>query len=173
MAEIPNKPEWLENWRRTAGTPEALPAPTPMTTPSKTRDENGRWVKGMSGNPRGKGAGTLDTRQKLQNAFADDVVDIAKVVVAKALDGDVGAANIVLSRLLPPLRQQAERVQFELNPHGPLADQANQILAAVAQGQLDPDTGKTLIGAIQSVAGIRAIEELEARILSLEAKTIG
>jgi hypothetical protein len=92
------------------------------------------------------------------------------VVVDAALGGDMTAAGLVLSRLLPPMRAQAERVQFELSPEVPLSAQAQEILQAVAEGKLDADTARILIGCIQSVAGIKATEELEQRIIILEAK---
>lgn len=131
------------------------------------------WERnGPSPNPRGRPPGILDRRQKLQKAFADDAVAIAKVVIEAAKGGDMQAASIALARLAAPLRAQSERVEFELDPHRPLSEQANQILQAVADGKVDPDTGKTLIGCIQSVAGIRAVEELEGRIILLEAKAV-
>ena len=63
-------------------------------------------------------------------------------------------------------------MQFELAANVPLSDQANQILVAVSEGKLDAETGKTLIGCIQSVANIKAVEELEGRIVLLEAKAL-
>jgi hypothetical protein len=132
-----------------------------------------RWVKGMpSPNKAGRPPGIIDRRQKLQNAFADDAVAIAKVCIDKALAGDMTAANICLARISPPLKQQAERVQFELDPDRPLAAQANQILVAVSEGNLDAETGRTLIACIQSVSGIKAAEELEQRIITLEMRGI-
>jgi hypothetical protein len=61
-------------------------------------------------------------------------------------------------------------VTFELTPDAPLATQAQQVLASVAEGQLDAETGKLLIDCIQSVAGIRAVDELEKRLIALEEK---
>lgn len=174
MIDASNQPEWLEKWRRTAGTPEALPAPAPVTTVDPTRQRpDGRFLPGVSGNPKGRKPGQLDTRQKLQNAFAEDVLDIAKAVVAKAKEGDIGAANIVLSRLLPPLRQQAERVQFELSRDVPLSEQAAQIVLAVASGLVDAETAKMLVTLLGAVADMKAIENLESRLLVLESKQIG
>ncbi len=133
-------------------------------TPSK-------WTKGMpSPNKAGRPRGIIDRRQKLQNAFADDAVAIAKVVIGKALEGDMQAANIALARIAPPIKAQAERVQFELSKDAPLSDQANQILQAVADGKVDPETGRTLIACLQAVAGIKSIEDLEHRIVILEEK---
>ena len=132
-----------------------------------------KWVPGMkSPNPAGRPKGIIDKRQKLQAAFADDAVAIAKVVVAQALEGDMQAAGIALARLMAPLRAQSERVEFELSPDLPLSEQANQILVAVSEGKLDAETARTLIGCIQSVAGIRAVEDLEARLVVLEMKQV-
>lgn len=130
-----------------------------------------RWAPGMpSPNPSGRPRGIVDRRQKLQNAFADDGVAIIKVVLGKALEGDMQAASIALARIVPPLKAQPERVQFELSGAVPLSEQAREILRAVSDGKVDAETGKVLIGCIQSVAAIKAIEDLEKRIVILEEK---
>jgi hypothetical protein len=149
------QPEWMEGY-----TPNHAPPPT-------------RWTPGMpSPNKAGRPKGIVDRRMKVTKALADDAPAIARVVIDAALEGDMQAASLVLSRVAPPLKAQAERVSFELSNERPLAEQAQQILAAVADGKVDPETGKTLIGCIQSVAGIRAVEELEGRLILLEARAI-
>ncbi len=80
------------------------------------------------------------------------------------------AASIALARIVPPLKAQPERVQFELSGAVPLSEQAREILRAVSDGKVDAETGKVLIGCIQSVAAIKAIEDLEKRIVILEEK---
>lgn len=149
-----DQPEWMKGY-------------TPDTSaPSK-------WVPGMkSPNPKGRPKGIVDRRQKLQNAFADDAVSIAKVVIDRALEGDMQAANIALARIAPPLKAQAGRVEFELDPDRPLSEQASQILQGVADGKLDAETARTLITCIQSVSSIRAVEDLEARLVVLEMKQV-
>ena len=82
------------------------------------------------------------------------------------------AANIALARIAPPLKAQTERVLFELSTDRPLSDQAAQILQAVSEGKLDADTGRTLITCIAQVADVRAVENLEERIITLEAKQV-
>jgi len=145
------QPEWMQGY--------SPPAP--------------RWTKGMkSPNPSGRPKGIVDKRTKVTQALADDAPAIARVVIDAALEGDMQAASLVLSRVAPPLKQQAERVQFELDPNCPLSEQANQILVAVSEGRVDAETGKTLIGCISSVANIKAVEELEHRIILLEAKAL-
>lgn len=132
-----------------------------------------RWVPGMkSPNPGGRPKGIIDRRQKLLSGFADEAPEITRVVIDAAKAGDMQAASLVLSRIAPPLKARAESVQFELSRGVPLSEQAAQILQAVAEGKVDPETGKTLIGCIQSVAGIRAVEELEQRIVVLEMRQV-
>lgn len=132
-----------------------------------------QWVPGMkSPNPAGRPKGTLSKRDRVAQALNDDAPDVVRKVIDAALAGDMQAAGLVLSRIVPPIKAQAERVQFELSDDAPLSDQAAQILQAVSEGKLDADTARILIGCIQSVAGIRAVEDLEARIITLEAKTV-
>jgi hypothetical protein len=126
-----------------------------------------------SPNPKGRPRGIVDKRTKVTQALSDDAPAIARVVIDAALEGDMQAASLVLSRVAPALKQQAERVQFGLDPYRPLAAQASQILVAVSEGKVDAETGRTLIGCISSVANIKAVEELEHRIILLEAKAVG
>lgn len=135
--------------------------------------QSGRWMPGMpSPNPAGRPKGISDRRQKLQNAFADDGVAIIRVVIDKALGGDMQAAQIALARIAPPLKAQSERVQFELSNDLPPSEQAREVLRAVSEGNVNAETGKVLIGCIQAVSNLRAIEELERRITILEEKAL-
>lgn len=128
------------------------------------------WAPGQSGNPRGRPAGSRNRKNVIAGELAKEGSAVARVVMDAALGGDMQACNMVLQRLSPPLRARAEKVTFELSRDAPLATQAQQVLASVAEGQLDAETGKLLIDCIQSVAGIRAVDELEARLIALEEK---
>ncbi|MBK7050718.1 MAG: hypothetical protein IPH54_08000 [Rhodoferax sp.] len=55
-------------------------------------------------------------------------------------------------------------------PDGTLTDQGRAVLAAVAVGELAPGQGSQLIAAIGQLARVTEIDELAARITSLEAK---
>jgi hypothetical protein len=133
----------------------------------------GKWVKGMkSPYPTGRPKGALSKRDKVAQALNDQGPEVARVVVESALNGDMTAAGLVLSRIAPPLRAKPDLVQFRLNSDLPLAEQARQIMQAVADAKLDADTARILIGCLNSVAGIEAVAELENRIVVLEAKAI-
>ena len=139
----------------------------------KYKDENPSggqrgWLPGQSGNPAGRPKGAKNKKTALVEAFENEGSAIARKVIEAALAGDMQAANICLSRLSPPLRARAEKVQFELTPDAPLTTQAQQILTAVAAGDVDPETGQLLINCIASFAGLKATDELEARLAALE-----
>lgn len=146
------QPEWLQGF-----------------TPQPNKPPKG-WQPGQSGNPKGRPVGSRNKKNVIAEEFEKDGSAVARVVMDAALEGDMQAANMVLQRLSPPLRARAEKVTFELTPDAPLHQQANQVLASVAEGAIDPETGKILIDCIQAVAGIRAVDELEARLIALEEK---
>lgn len=146
------QPEWLQGF-----------------TPQPNKPPKG-WQPGQSGNPKGRPVGSRNKKNVIAEEFEKDGSEVARVVMNAALEGDMQAANMVLQRLSPPLRARAEKVTFELTPDAPLHEQANQVLASVAEGAIDPETGKMLIDCIQSVAGIRAVDELEKRLIALEEK---
>jgi hypothetical protein len=102
----------------------------------------------------------------------DDGVEIAKVVIDAAKGGDMQAANLVLSRLQPALKARAEKVTFQLDPTAPLTNQAQQVVVAVAAGDVDPDTGKLLIDCMSALGGLREVDELASRIAALEGAVL-
>jgi len=126
------------------------------------------WKPGQSGNPKGRPKGSVNRRTQIADAFIEDGKNIARIVCDAALAGDMQAAQIVLSRILPVLRPTSERVKFDLDTTAPLTEQARQVLSAVAGGEVDPDTGKRLIDSISAFAGLRQVDEFEARLNALE-----
>ncbi|EJC63253.1 hypothetical protein QWA_06580 [Alcaligenes faecalis subsp. faecalis NCIB 8687] len=149
-----------------------------MTDPDwlqKYKEENPNggprgWLPGQSGNPKGRPKGSKNRKTMVVQEFEKEGSRIARVVIDAALEGDMTAANMVLQRLSPPLRSRSEKVTFELDPEAPLSEQAQQVLTAVAAGDIDPDTGKLLIDAIAAFAGIKQVDDLESRLAALEGK---
>lgn len=140
---------------------ETLPAPN-----------SHRWVKGQSGNPRGRPPGRPDARTKITRALMDEGLEIARVVTEAAKEGDLQACGIVLARIAPPMKAQSERVEFDFDPTASTAQQIESVLAAIASGDLSPDSGREVIAAIGTLSNARAVEELEQRIITLEARTV-
>lgn len=150
-----------------AGAPEWMQGFVPRSiTPG------GRWVKGQSGNPRGRPPGRPDARTKITRALLDEGLEIARVVTEAAKEGDLQACSIVLSRIAPALKPQVERTPFDFDPSASVPQQIEAVLAAIAAGDLAPDAGQTIISALGTLADARAVSELEARIITLEASDI-
>lgn len=123
-----------------------------------------------SPNPKGRPPGIVDKPAKLSQRMLADAEGIVSALIDKALEGDTGAASLILSRVLPSLRSQAEKVSFDFDATAPVVRQVEQVLAAIAGGAVAPDVGKQIIEAIGALSAIRATEELEARLAALEAK---
>ncbi len=128
----------------------------------------GRWKKGESGNPKGRTPGTGEV-PKIRAAIAARVPEILDKLMALALEGDTGAARLLLERAIAPLKAMKPTQPITL-PDGTLTDQGRAVLAAVAAGALAPGQGSQLIAAIGQLARVAEIDELTARITSLEAK---
>lgn len=140
---------------------------------SEFKPKSGKWSRGMkSPNPSGRPRGIIDKRQKVAEALRDDAPAVARVVIDAALAGDMQAAGLVLSRITPTLRSQSEKVSFEFDASLPISGQIEQVLAAIAGGDVAPDVGKQIIDAIGTLSSTRAVEELEQRIITLEARQI-
>lgn len=156
-ATIP--PPWGTDWK---------PAPPPPEKPAR-RPGNPNWKPGCaSPNPKGRPAGVPDKRLLATQAALDEMRNIVAMLVGRALEGDTNAASIVLSKVLPSVKAQAEKVNFEFDSSASISDQVAQVLDAVAAGAVAPDVGRLIIDSIKSLADVRATEELEARIAALE-----
>ena len=151
--------------------PEWMKGPVPQPTAPVVA--SGRWEKGMpSPNPRGRPRGIVDKRSKIAKALSDEATEVVRVVVEAALEGDMQACNMVLARIAPTLKPQAERVEFDLDPSAPVASQIESVLAAVASGTLAPDVGQVIIVSLGKLADARAVAELEERIAALEGNQV-
>ena len=154
-------PPWLE------GNPQAA------TEQIVAEPAAGRWVKGMSSpNKAGRPRGIVDRRSKLAERMLADADGIVSVMVEKALDGDSGAAHLILGRVLPALRSTHEKVQFPFDATAPVTDQIEAVLTAIASSAVSADVGQTIIASLGALSDARAVADLESRIVILEAKEV-
>ncbi|AGH47846.1 hypothetical protein G432_00590 [Sphingomonas sp. MM-1] len=156
---------WEQGFQTVTAPPPAPPiAKLPPDPPG-----NPAWVKGVSGNPAGRPPGRPDKRLLATEEMLTEMRAIVSVLVGKALEGDTNAASIVLAKVLPSVKAQAEKVQFDLDTDAPISDQVASVLDALAGGLLAPDVARLIIDSIARLADVRATEELAARIEALEA----
>ena len=138
-----------------------------MTTSNRKPPANG-WKPGQSGNPAGRKPGTGEVA-RLRAAIAEHVPPIIAKLTAAALAGDVGAARLLLERVIPPLKASEESAALAL-PDGTLTEQGRAVLGAVALGDLAPGQWAALLASLGTLAKLTETDELERRIRALEAK---
>ena len=138
-----------------------------MTEPKKKRP--GRWKAGESGNPAGRKPGTGEVAA-IRAAIAVRVPELLAAMMTKALEGDIGAARLLLERAIAPLKAIEQAVAVELPNDGTLTAKATAVLSATAAGDLAPGQAAQLIAALGALAKISEVDELAARITKLEEK---
>lgn len=136
-----------------------------------THGPDGRFLPGRSGNPNGRPPGP-SKQTKLIQRMLEEANDVMDAVLAKAKEGDPASAGLVLSRILPTLRSQSEKVTFDLDPSLPLTSQVEAVLLGISTGRLAPDVGRQIIDAIGTLGNLRAVEDLESRLVILEGKAL-
>jgi hypothetical protein len=135
------------------------------------RAGDGRFVKGQSGNPAGREAGTRNRATMLAEQLFDGATSaLANKAVAMALDGDAAALKLCIGRIIAPRRHRP--TGFALPPLRCAADLAPAlaaIAAAAADGAISTGEAWELSQVVDTF--IRAIEagEFETRLQLLEA----
>lgn len=130
------------------------------------RDISGRFKSGHSGNPAGRPPSlSPELRQRLDEvapALFDSLIE-------SALAGDVSAAKLILDRVAPVSKATTPPVSIPemVNAHD-LSSKANYAMKAIAEGQIPPDVGVTVIQALGACAKIVEVDELDRRITALE-----
>lgn len=126
------------------------------------------WKPGQSGNPAGRAPGSGEVA-KLRTAIASHVPALVAVLVERALGGDVGAARVLLERVIPPVKAAEEAAPLAM-PDGTLTEQGKAVLQAVAAGDLAPGQGAALLASLGTLAKLTETDELARRIGALEER---
>lgn len=126
-----------------------------------------KFRPGQSGNVKGRPRGVPDRRRALREKIDAHTDELIALALQSARAGDTAALSLLLSRAVGPARPEAAPVTFAL-PDGSLSEQAKAVLRAVADGQLDPHTGRALVAAVAEVGRVVELDELTRRIEALE-----
>lgn len=128
-----------------------------------------KFKPGTSGNPKGRPKGVPNPQARIRQMIGDDLPRILATLRDRALDGDVQAASLLLSRCLPALRPTSAAVELP-GAGDTLSQRAEAISAAAFTGELPPDTAADLMNVLASQARIKEVAELDARISALEER---
>lgn len=170
--EPDTRPDWLKNF---------VPVPNKLADRRKSEQQvitvragnDAKFQPGVSGNPAGRPKGSKNRNSnQLKQRLLENVEGILDTMVAQALAGDAQAAALVVNRVLPTLRPQSQLVQFTLDADQPITKQVEQVLSAIAKGEVAADVGKKIMEAIATLAQVRAVEDLAKRIEALEDKKL-
>ena len=130
------------------------------------RNADGTFTAGNAGKPRGT---RHKTTQAVLTLLEGQGEALTRKAVEMALAGDSVALRLCLDRIAPPRKDIP--VQFAL-PRMTTAHDAAQaagaVLEAVAEGELTPTEGATVMSLIDGYRKILELLELEARISALE-----
>ena len=125
---------------------------------------------GVSGNPAGRPKGSKNNSTRLREKLERELPSILRKLTALAIEGDTAAAKLILDRALPPLRAEAAVVRVPGVQGASLAERAGDVLGAIVEGRLPPDTGAMILSALASTAKALEVADLMRRIDLLEAK---
>jgi Family of unknown function (DUF5681) len=145
--------------------------PSPVNTGEKqVMRLGGRFAKGSSGNSQGKPRGARHRYSRLAEAMLEGEAEgLIRKLVELALAGDVAALKICVDRIVPTHRRPVNfKVQIPDDNEG-LMHTFDQILKAVANGEVTPDEAATIAGIIESRCRVVEHVELIGRIEALEA----
>jgi hypothetical protein len=143
-----------------------------MATQDESTPQNGRWAKGISGNPGGRPPGSRNKATLAMESLLDGAGEkLINKALERALDGDMTAIKLCLERILPVRRDRY--IQLDI----PTVETADQIPAAldcifraVADGQITPVEGELVSGLLMKKLQAIDQRQLEMRLAKLEAK---
>ncbi len=122
-----------------------------------TRDAQGRFMPGCSGNPAGKKPGTLNYATIILRRLREDGANAAvDELIAKARKGNLAAIRILLDRIDPKPRGRA--VEFEFDEAMDLGRACRKVVKRMSTGDITPSEGGQIIREIERTqrAEIRA-----------------
>jgi len=111
------------------------------------------------------GALESDTVAEVENKYWKHICDIS---VDKDHPDRQMFAKVISDKVAPNFKPSLERVKFDLDTTKSSSEQSEQILKAIASGEVPADVGKMLIEAIASIVKIDEYTELKDRIDNLE-----
>jgi Family of unknown function (DUF5681) len=140
--------------------------------PENAGQNQGRWEKGQSGNPRGKPRGARNRATLLAEALLDGEAEaLTRKAIEKALEGDGMALRLCLERVLPARK---ERPIFFSMPAiasaGDAAKAMGALLAAVAAGNVTPSEAGEVSKIVDAYVEALQVSEFEQRLKALEER---
>ena len=130
-----------------------------------------KFKPGESGNPDGRPKGSKDKRTQYRELFEPHADGLIQKASDLALAGDTTCLKMCIDRLVSPFRAKDDTVTLD-DIEGTLTEKGEKIINAMGKGELSPSDASSMLTALAAQARILEIEELEKRVLKLEAKNV-
>ena len=141
-----------------------------MPNKSKTRNKDGQYKKGASGNPSGRPTGSRNRATLMAEQFLEGQSEqLIRKVVDMANGGNILAMRLCLERVLPIRKERT--IELELPPAKNAQDLAanyDRVLAAVSEGRITPTEAQSLTEILDSQARLFENVDMERRLQELE-----
>jgi Family of unknown function (DUF5681) len=136
--------------------------------------ENGRFKKGKSGNPKGKPRGAKHKASLLaEKLFESDLEIVCSQVVQQAKEGNLMAAKIILDRLLPPRKDRLINIKLPfINDSSDALDALRMICFAVGNGEITPLEGEALSRIVEIQTKSIELYDFEKRLQAIEDESM-
>ncbi len=132
---------------------------------SENHDSNGKFIAGHRA--------AKATRRKripmsiLRDACSDeDLQTLIEMGLDKAKAGDDQWIGFFINRMTPTVKPTSPMLKFDLDTSSPVSA-IQDVLSAVAGGDIPPDQGKDLIAGVHALAQVKEIEEMHQQIAEL------
>ena len=142
-----------------------------MTADQTASKQRGKpFEKGRSGNPAGRPPGARGKAALLAEALVEaDCEIIVSRLIEAAKVGDVGAAKVLMDRLLPANKDRHVQLALpRIQTPSDVSAALNCILEGVSSGEITPAEGDSLCKLVESSARIVELVLLEQRVAALE-----
>ena len=127
-----------------------------------------QFQKGQSGNPNGRPQGS-GIAGELRKAITENAGAIVEAMIDKAKEGDTTAAKVLLDRVCPTLKPEAQTVSLPAMAEAEtLLERATAAIVAAASGELAPDVASQLVQAVGVLSRVAEVQDLEKRLEALE-----
>ena len=138
----------------------------------KTRDSKGKFLPGYTPKVRRRAGSKNKISQKLVNTMGKESPEVIQAVIDAAKGGDVPAAKVVLSYIMPRSKTgKLELLLPEIVGTESLVDASAKIIGAIATGAIALDHGLDLQKLITAHKELLESHDLERRIEEIEAFT--
>jgi len=140
--------------------------------PENAGKMQGKFLKGQSGNPKGKAKGTKNkVTLAAESLLSGELENICRRLIQEALSGNMQAVKMILDRILPIRRDCNVTLDIPVlhTPADAIQSMA-LITQAVMRGEISPGEGESLSKVIEIHVRTIELHDHEKRLNLLESK---